>query len=123
MSNYMMAVRNAIESQYDCICDIFEYRKIKDSTTKITNFKEIRLHKEIPCKISFDEIYVNSETDTESKIKTKVKLFINPELVINPGSKIVVTKNGKTTIYKNSGKAADYNTHQEIMLDEFKGWA
>ena len=74
-------------------------------------------------KISFEEVYVNTETDNESKVVTKIKLFIAPEINIMPGSKIVVTQRGRTTEYKNSGEPAIYETHQEIMLVKFKGWA
>ena len=39
-------------------------------------------------------------------------------------SKIVVTKkNSFVEDYKNSGKPAVYDTHQEIILENFKGWA
>lgn len=123
MQNNLYSVRKVIESQYDSICDIFEYKKIKDSKTKITNFKEIKVVAEKPCKISFEDIYVNSQTDTESKTQIKVKLFISPEIEIKPGSKIVVRKKGKESIYQNSSISAIYDTHQEILLNEFKGWA
>ena len=50
-------------------------------------------------------------------------LFISPDVVIEPGSKIVVTQNGKTVAYKQSGEPALYNTHQEIILELFERWA
>ena len=52
-----------------------------------------------------------------------VKLIISPDVNINPGSKIIVTNNGKITEYKNSGVPATYSNHQEIMLELFDGWA
>ena len=76
-----------------------------------------------PCRVSFEDIYVNTETDTEAKKLQKIKLFIAPELDIKSGSKIVVTRKGRVTSYKNSGEPAIYDTHQEIMLELFKGWA
>ena len=42
---------------------------------------------------------------------------------IKGGSKIVVTQNGRTQIFSSSGEAAVYPTHQEIILELFKGWA
>lgn len=121
MDPYILATRQAIESQYDAICNIIEYQpKI---INKITNFVEVTVNEKQPCKISFEEVYVNNQTDNESKVTAKIKLFIAPELEIKPGSKIVATKRGKTTIYQSSGEAAVYDTHQEIMLQLFKGWA
>lgn len=123
MNQYILAARKAIESQYDGICDIIEHKEKLKENSNITGFVEEVVKEEQPCKISFEEVYVNTETDKEAKVVTKIKLFIAPEINIMPGSKIVVTQRGRTTEYKNSGEPAIYNTHQEIMLVKFKGWA
>lgn len=100
MQNNLYAVRKAIESQYDSIFDVFEYKKIKNTKTKITNFKEVKVIVGKPCKLSFEDIYVNSQTATESKTQIKVKLFISPEIEIKPGSKIVVRKRKRKNLSK-----------------------
>lgn len=118
--NYITAARKAIESQYDAKCDIIEYGNVLvGNITK--NQEKIKEH-DVPCKISFEDIYSNTETDTENKIVQKVKLFIKPELIINPGSKIVVVRKNRIIPYKNSGEPAVYDTHQEIILEPWKGW-
>ena len=117
MNPYILAARKAVESQYDGVCDIIEYQEKQDPIKKITRHEEITVHKEQPCRLSFEEVYVNNETNTESKVVTKVKLFIAPELQINPGSKIIVEQRGRKKAYKN------YSTHQEIVVEIFKGWA
>ncbi|MBR3697600.1 MAG: hypothetical protein IKM97_05015 [Clostridia bacterium] len=122
MPNYMSAVRKAIESQYDSKCDIFEKKKIKDVKTKITTFKEVKVYQNQNCRVSFEDIYVANNSDTESVVQVKIKLFISPDITINPGSKIIVTKKGKKNTYINSGIPAVHDTHQEIILDDFKGW-
>ncbi len=123
MNPYILAARQAVESQYDGICNIIEHQKVKDPKTKKSNFIENVVKEEQACKVSYEDIYVNTETETQSKVVTKIKLFIAPELDIKPGSKIVVTQKGRTTEYKNSGEPAIYDTHQEIMLEKFKEWA
>lgn len=123
MNPYILAARQAVESQYDGICNIIEHQKVKDPKTKKSNFIENIVKEEQACKVSYEDIYVNTETETQSKVVTKIKLFIAPELDIKPGSKIVVTQKGRTTEYKNSGEPAIYDTHQEIMLEKFKEWA
>jgi len=52
-----------------------------------------------------------------------VKLFISPGVVIKEGSKITVSREGMEFVYASSGVPALYPTHQEIMLELFKGWA
>lgn len=123
MNPYILAARKAVESQYDGVCDIIEYQEKQDPIKKITRHEEITVQEKQPCRLSFEEVYVNNETNTESKVVTKVKLFIAPELQINPGSKIIVKQRGRKKAYKNSGEPAVYNTHQEFMLEIFKGWA
>ena len=123
MNPYILAARQAVESQYDGICNIIEHQKVKDPKTKKSNFIENVVKEEQACKVSYEDIYLNTETETQSKVVTKIKLFIAPELDIKPGSKIVVTQKGRTTEYKNSGEPAIYDTHQEIMLEKFKEWA
>ena len=120
--DYIAIARKEIESHYDSVCDIIERQSvIENNITK--DKKEVTVESEKPCRVSFEDIYANTETDTETKKNQKIKLFIAPELVIKPGSKIVVKGRGRTTTYKNSGEPAIYNTHQEIMLELWKGWA
>jgi hypothetical protein len=49
--------------------------------------------------------------------------LIAPEIHVKPGSKLTITQNGVTTEYKNSGEPALFDTHQEIILELFKGWS
>ena len=58
--------------------------------------------------------------DIVAAVSQSVKLFISPELVIPPGSRIDVLRPGevpRTFRYKSSGPAAVYPTHQEIPLE------
>ena len=52
-----------------------------------------------------------------------VKLFLPSAIVIKEGSKITVSREGREFVYASSGVPALYPTHQEIMLELFKGWA
>ena len=62
-------------------------------------------------------------SDTGAAVTQGVKLFIAPEAEVKSGSKITVTQNGVTTEYSASGEAAVYESHKEIMLELWKGWA
>ena len=52
-----------------------------------------------------------------------IKLFLEPEPVVPPGSRIEVTQQGRTESYAQSGKAAVYSSHQEILLEIWKEYA
>lgn len=117
------AARKAIESTYEGVCSIVEYKAVTDGETKITRHEEITVLEEQPCKLSFEKLNAVVQTDTAAAISQGTKLFISPEITINSGSKIVVVQNGVTGEYSASGIPAVYASHQEIMLERFKGWA
>ena len=119
----MVRARKAIESLYNGKCTITEHEKVKKEN-KSTGFVETVIVENQPCKISFSTINSTNSTETgASALVSVVKLFIAPEVRIQPGSKITVTQNNVTTEYQNSGQPAFYNTHQEVILELFKGWS
>lgn len=120
--NQMVRIKKAKESMYTGLCTVVEYRKVKNEN-KSTGFEEVTVLENIPCKLSFKNISSSIETDKASVINQSISLILAPEVKINPGSKIIVTQNKIITIYKNSGESAVYSTHQEIILELFKGWS
>lgn len=119
----VVKARKALESLYNGTCTITEYRKVKREN-KSTGFEEIVVLENQPCRISFNTINSATSTGTgASALVQVVKLYIAPEIEVKPGSKISVAQNGVTTEYQNSGQPAFYHTHQQIMLDLFKGWS
>lgn len=119
----MVAQRKAIERLYKGRCDVIIYEKAKDHISKITKSQESKVVVEQPCRVSFKSSPQASEGDGPSAVKQIIKLFIAPELIIKPGSKIIVTQEGRTIEYNASGPPAVYSSHQEIVLELFKGWA
>ncbi len=122
MVNAREATRKAIESTYEGVCNIVEYGDILDEQTKITSQGEIIVLEGQPCKLSFETISAANQSDMAASVSQRTKLFIAPEITVNSGSKIVVTQNGITTEYSASGEPAVYFSHQEIMLELFRGW-
>ena len=115
--------RKAVESLYDAKCTVIEYKNVTNEVTKQTKKQEVSEIIDQPCKLSFSSLKNSSQTDAGNEVKQVIKVFIAPELEINPGSKLVITNKGRTTDFKNSGKPAIFNTHQEIVLELFTGWA
>ena len=117
-----MKTRKAIESLYDGKCTITEYQKVKKEN-KSTGFQEVVVHDGIACRLSFKAINSANLSDTASSVSQTIKVFLAPEIVVKPGSKVSITQNGVTTDYKCSGQPAIYSTHQEVILELFEGWA
>ena len=116
-------VRDIIESQYTGVCNVIEYQNIKDPITKRTVQSEVQVLTAQKCRLSFKNISNTNESSIGNKVVQSIKLFLSPDITIKAGSKIVVTQNYRTNSYKNSGEAAVYETHQEIILEKFESWA
>ena len=118
----MVKARKAVESLYDGICTISEYQKIKKENMS-TGFAEVVVVENQPCRMSYKTVNSANQTDTASAITQAIVVYLSPDILVKPGSKLTITQNGVTTAYKNSGEPAVYSTHQEIPLELFKGWS
>ena len=84
---------------------------------------EVLLHENTPCRLSFSSISSTGQNERAATVQQATKLFLAKDIEIPPGSKLVVTQEGKTTAYAKSGSPAVYRYHQEIMLERFKEYA
>lgn len=117
-----VAARKAVESTYDGIAIVEEYRQVKDEVTKLASGKPVIVLENQPCRLSFERLQIVNQTQSAATVTQTTKLFISPDVIIKPGSKITVTQAGKTAEYTYSGVPAVYDTHQEIVLDLFTRW-
>ncbi len=122
-------VRDIIEGLYTGVCNIYEYHKVFNEDGCNYTHEEVLVYEGLPCRISFStrQSYTGlrgiEEKELVNKDKSYVKLFLSPDVVVTPGSKIVVEQNGREFVYKNSSNAAVFQGHQEILLDVFDKWA
>ena len=118
--------RKIAETQYEDTCIVTERISQRNETNKRTEQVENQTLIDQPCKLTYKEttLVESKESSTTSSVVQEILLFISPDVSIKPGSKIEITrKNGTVEVYKNSGKPQVYDTHQEIVLEIFKGWA
>lgn len=115
--------KSCLETVYEGTCTVVERRYVKDAVTKIKQPEESAVFKNQPCRLSFEKTATAVQTDTAAAVPQGVKLFLSPEIIVKPGSKIIVKQNGVCTAYAASGAPAVYATHQEIVLEKFKEWA
>jgi hypothetical protein len=120
--NQVVAVRKAIEMTYDGKCTITEHQKVQ-KPNKSTGFQDVVVLTDQPCKLSFSKITNTSQGETAAMVIQTAKVLLAPEIQIKTGSKLTITQNGVTTEYSKSGEPAIYSTHQEVVLELFKGWS
>lgn len=115
MTMNISAARKHIEKLYFDTCNIYEYQTVVNQDDYTTNMEEVLVHENVPCKLSYVSTPNTGDGLGETQYQT-TKLIINPEIEIKSGSKIVVTRTGVSTSYKNSGAPARHINHQEIEL-------
>lgn len=105
-----------IEMLYLDRCDIYEYSVVVSPEDHTTSMKEVLAHKDLPCKISWSSKYTTSDSAKEIMYQ-RIRLILSPDIEVKAGSRILVTRGGVTTAYKNSGAPSRYFNHQEIALE------
>lgn len=112
-------------NHYDGLFTVTVYEKVKDAVTGLTSQGEqvVPGLVDIPCHLSIESKTAAAQSASAASVAQTTKLFTQPEVTINPGSKITVTQAGVTKAFKCSGIPAVYTSHQEIVLDVFDGWA
>ena len=112
----LSVARKHIEKLYVDTCNIYEYQKVRDPDDGSTNVEEVLVHENVPCKISHRNTG-HAEDGVGDSLFLITELIINPDIVVKSGSRIVVTRTGVSTSYKNSGEPARYLNHQQIKLE------
>lgn len=112
----------ALQKLWKDTCTVVVREKVTDEQTKITDFVEITLFQDQPCKLSFESLAA-ADDGNAAAITQSAKLFIDSDLEIPPGSKITVTRQGREYAYQRSGEAGVFTYHQEIMLEPWRRWA
>lgn len=122
LSEVVLVARENLENtMYTDTCNIIEHTKSK--VDGVTTFVDSAVATNEPCRISASSLKANEQSISSAEIGQSIKLFISPDATVNEGSKVVVTREGKTLQYMASGKPMIYPTHQEIMLIPFERWA
>ena len=109
-------VRSAIETLYLDKATIIEYREVFNPDDCSTGIEEFVLCENQPCKVSYESTKEARDGSPVDGLYLIAKLFISNDIEIKAGSKIIVTRNGEDTVYRNSGEPARYYNHQEIKI-------
>lgn len=119
------AHQRALKQQWRDRCNIYVQVEITDPITHLTDFEEMPLLQDEPCKLSFETLTA-TKGDELPVVAQSTKLFISADVVVPAGCKIVVTRPnnlGRTFTFGKSGEAGVFTNHQEISLTLWKGYA
>lgn len=102
-------------------CTIYKYQDVTDPDTFQTIQQEVPILEDEPCRLSYNREQATNITNGAAVVSQSITLFIRPDLTIDPGSVIEITRHGKSVKYKGSGQPAVYTNHQEIILELYEG--
>lgn len=115
--------QNAINILWVDRCEICVLQNEKEARTGKTRQKWTSVFSDLPCRLSFKSVVVPNETDSAARTAQETKLFINKDVTVPPGSKIIVAHEGVKREYAQSGVSAVYSFHQEIPIEIREEWA
>ena len=109
----------AIQSMWTDLCTVTVKKRVTDAETHISSFTDEILLEDEPCKLSFSSTTPTAGDDTQSITQT-VKLFVANAVAIPAGSRVTITRDGKSLEYKSSGEPSIFTYHQELSLNTVK---
>ena len=119
------AHRKALELLWRDRCTVIQRQKVTDPETNLTDFQEVPLLENVPCKLSFETL-TSTDGEPVAAVQQAVKLFLSPDVVIPAGCKIIVARPNdlaREFVYASSGEPGVFTDHQEINLQLFQRWA
>lgn len=116
------AQRRALARLWRDRCTVYAREKRTDSRTQITRFEETPLLENQPCRLSFRQLRSTGGEEV-AQAAQGAKLFLGAEFEIPAGCRVEVARGGRVHVFASSGTPGVFPSHQEILLELWRGWA
>lgn len=111
------AERAAIESTYEDTMTVTRADKVVGKNN-IAKVNPRVIYSAIKCALSYSGTNGSQQTQAQQDIDHDAVIFAAPELEINPGDKIDLTRFGRKLAFEVIGRPNLYATHQEIKVKD-----
>ena len=102
---------------YDCTCDVYEYRYLKNPASAVWEKSLVKAFGGVPCRLSYEKFGSSSEKEDVNGLSVGIKLFWDGnDAEIKEGSLLHVFKDGKEFVFHSAGGCAFYGSHCEVRL-------
>ncbi len=112
----------ALHKMFDGVCSIWSLVQEKDAAG-VWRQSEVLAAADVPCHLSFISAGAAMNEGKGSRVEAVAKLFLPPELVVKPGSRVRVWQQEREYCFVCSSLALGYCWHQEIELCLADKWA
>lgn len=114
----MVDTKQALKMLWRDKCKITaKNKKVVDPEDYTTNYTDVVIVEDEPCKLSFETLQVASSDNVKAKVEQKAKLFIDNEIEIPPGSVVEITRGSRVFVFSSTGLPGLFSNHQEIVLE------
>ena len=117
----MVSTKKALRLLWKDRLTVTGYKEVQ-KPNKSTGFEEVPVLEDVPCKLSFSSLPAANQGDQTATAMQVIKVFLDENVVIKPGSKITVTRRDQVYEFAQSGLPGVFTNHQEITLVPFEGW-
>ncbi|MBR2743465.1 MAG: hypothetical protein IKD89_07735 [Clostridia bacterium] len=118
---------NALRSLWHGVCTVYVTRHVLNPANGRNEARDVMTAENEPCRLSrrmSARTVSGTKKDNETAaVYQTVKLFIDKDVEVPPGARLVVTQNGYTAEYERAGAPVVYERHQEIVLERKKARA
>ncbi|MCL2568607.1 MAG: hypothetical protein FWE12_04115 [Oscillospiraceae bacterium] len=120
-------VRMALRRWWTDRCDVFLRESTVCSESGRSVFTERKVYADLPCRVSFRISFetVGAVRDVGTAAVSAgqaVRLFLAPDAVVPPGSRIVVRRQGQEMVFWRTGVPVVFLGHQEIRMERVDRW-
>lgn len=110
--------REVLESLYVGTCTIHVTKHIEDPDTRISKATDVIVVEDEPCRVTRQNASISKQKQSRlpDEFTETTNVMLAPEIVVPPGSVLVITMNGETKSYKASSDPQMYSDHQTIKI-------
>lgn len=111
-----MGAREILESTYHGLANVYHYPQTEIGGI-VTEGERTVLYEDLHCALSRGELRQASPVSGVEQVQYTAKLFCAPEVVLPAGCEMEIRQDGMTYLFRHSGEAFKYESHQEITLE------
>lgn len=122
IKNALSMHKEVLESSWTDTCTVYEQEYSFDPVTKTKVKQEVTKLIDIPCKLSYKSAKSSLVGESVNTATKQAELLIGAEVEIQPGSKIVIIREGVEIEFSRSGEPDIHFSHRRYALEKFKGY-
>ncbi len=111
-----MGAREILESTYHGLANVYHYPQTEIDGI-VTEGERTLLYEDLRCALSQGELRQTNPVGGVAQVQYTARLFCAPEIDLPAGCELEIRQGGMNYLFRHSGEAFKYVSHQEIVLE------